>query len=163
MVVVPLGLRVDTLCHLHPLALRNTVQALNRASEQDPGKDVGGRFNIAAVQAVVSLWLRADRYELSSIEDAEWSLWTGVGAIRPAQTRQNSGILQEQPEVTALMWLWWPFPIRERNVFFCWWNIFDPEGRAIAKIHHDSNTSGERQWGQELYEWWIFPFKLVTL
>ncbi|PKU48042.1 ef-hand calcium-binding domain-containing protein 2 [Limosa lapponica baueri] len=35
-VVVPLGLHADILCHLHPLALRNTVQALDRASKQDP-------------------------------------------------------------------------------------------------------------------------------
>lgn len=54
-VVVPLGLHADILCHLHPLALRNTVKALDRARKQDPGKDVGVRFNTAAVQAVLSL------------------------------------------------------------------------------------------------------------
>lgn len=54
-VVVPLGLHIDILRHLHALALRNTMQALDRASKQDPGKDEGVRFNTAAVQAVLSL------------------------------------------------------------------------------------------------------------
>lgn len=53
-VVVPLGLHADVLCHLHPLALRNTVQALDRASKQDLGKDVRVRFDAAAVQAVMN-------------------------------------------------------------------------------------------------------------
>jgi len=61
-VVVPLGLHADILCHLHPLTLRNAVQALDRASKQDPGEDVGLRLGAAAVQAVLLWCLRAGRY-----------------------------------------------------------------------------------------------------
>ena len=68
-------------------------------------------------------------------EDTEWSLWTGVGAVCPAQTRRSNGILQEQPELTALKWAWWPTRMcmyhEGKKYFFHWWrSMFDPEGRA---------------------------------
>lgn len=53
--------------------------------------------------------------------------------VCPVQTRQNNGTLQEQPEVTAVKWLWWPWHrdvYREGKTYFFhyWRTIPDPEG-----------------------------------
>lgn len=55
--------------------------------------------------------------------------------------------------------------MRERNIFPTDEHVMvmsDSEGKAVDRIVHDSSTFRERQVGQELCRWWIFPFKSVT-
>lgn len=164
--VVTPGFCADVLCHLHPL--KEAIQC--KLWTEQANRILKRMWESSLIQQLFKLLCHYDSEQigirLSGTVDMEWSLWTGVGALCPAQTRQNNGILQEQAEMTVLKWVWWPtFCVpRGKEIFFHWCRtILDPEDRAVDKIDYDSGHV-LHLWGgitgTRTCEWWIFPFKI---
>lgn len=89
--------------------------------------DPGEEWESGVIQQLLR---RLYRCESGHIGTGYWALRTQANTlcgllwglfVCPVQTRQNNGTLQEQPEVTAVKWVWWPWHrdvYHEGNFFF---------------------------------------------